>query len=198
MKQKEQFVGFDKREYNPIVRPKTEQLLKDLLQQNKVQKTLEIGTYIGYSAAVMLQTLPNLQLVTIEKDAENFEYAKQNLKEYGGRVQMLLCDAFDFLQSAVADAKDEKNLFDFIFLDGPKGQYVKYLPYLKKLLKSGGVLMADDILFYGEVQSEQLPKPKHRAIVLNLRKFLADLQGDPDFETQIYAIEDGVAVAKKK
>ena len=47
------------------------------------------------------------------------------------------------------DLRKDKSKFDFIFLDGPKGQYFKYLPILKDLLNKNGCLLADDILFHG-------------------------------------------------
>lgn len=192
MLKKEDFVGFSRHEYNPIIRPQSEKLLVELIKKHKPQSVLEIGTYIGYSAALMLQTDKNLQLVSIEKDEQNYLDAQQNLSCFRGRVKLINCDALEFLQGC-----NKQDCFDFIFLDGPKGQYIKFLPYLKQLLKVGGVLVCDDVLFYGLVQSEEKIAHKHRSIVNNLRKFLQTLVADTDFETKIYKFEDGLSVSIK-
>ena len=196
MKKKEEFVGFARHEYCPIIRPKTEALLREVLQKEQPKHILEIGTFLGYSAAVMLETCPNAQIVTIEKNAQNAEDAKQNLKEFGGRAQVLCCDAMDFLKEN--DLIKKGQCLDFIFLDGAKGQYIKYLPHLKNLLRSEGFLMCDDILFYGLVQADGKIAHKHRSIVNNLRKFLDTLQADTDFETKIFEFEDGVSISRKR
>lgn len=195
MNKKEQFIGFDRHEYCPIIRPKTETLLKEVLLKQKPKQILEIGTFLGYSASVMLNICPDAFLTTIEKNQQNFEDAKSNLKEFGQKVQVVCCDAMQFLQECVSNKMKQ---YDFIFLDGPKGQYVKYLPMLKQILRDGGILMCDDILFYGLVQTDGKVAHKHRSIVNNLRKFLEDLQSDKDFETTIYEFEDGVSVSKKR
>ncbi|MBP3431369.1 MAG: class I SAM-dependent methyltransferase [Clostridia bacterium] len=194
MKTKEQFVGYKRHEYNPIIRAKTEELLVETLEKLRPKRILEIGTFIGYSAALMLEKCDECRVVTIEKDTQNAEDAKTNLVEFGGRVTVNCCDAMEFLKQA-AEEKTEK--FDFIFLDGPKGQYIRYLPFLKQILIVGGVLFVDDVLFYGLVNSDEKIAHKHRSIVNNLRKFLQALKEDEGFETTTYDFEDGVSVSLK-
>ncbi len=194
---KEEFVGFDEAAYNPIIRPKTEGLLKSLIEQNHPKHILEIGTYVGYSARVMLECDEEISIVTVEKDPKNSEFAKQNLKDFGQRAKVICADAFDFLRDLVAK-NGQMPMFDLVFLDGPKGQYVKYLPFLKKFLCRNGLLVADDVLFYGLVQTEGKVAHKHRTIATNLRFFLKQLQDDADFETTVYDFEDGVSVSRKK
>ena len=188
--EKENLKGFDAHEYRPIIRPQTEELLVELIKKYRPKHVLEIGTFLGYSAGLMCEVDENMHITTLEKDEQNVRDAKENLKRFGERVEVICCDAFDFL-------KNTDKQFDFIFLDGPKGQYVNYLPYLKKLLETGGVLMADDVLFYGMVSSDGFVKHKHRSIVEHLRTFLQNLQSDPDFKTQIFDFEDGVSVSVK-
>lgn len=189
---KTDFLGYQEHEYNPIVRKQTEQLLIDLIKKHKPHNILEIGTFIGYSSAVMMETDKDCFVTTIEKDKTNFQFAVQNLENLGfkGRFNAVNEDAYEFLLNS-------QQKFDFIFLDGPKGQYIKYLPLLKKLLNLGGILMADDVLFYGLVNSNEKIKHKHRSIVNNLRKFLDAIKNDTDFKTVIYDFEDGVCVGEK-
>lgn len=194
MKNKEEFVGFAEHEYAPILRDSSIEFLQELIAKYKPKNILEIGTFIGFSASVMLDANRDCFVTTIEIDRENAKDAVQNLTDLGfvGRFKVLNCDAYDFLQS------QESEQFDFIFLDGPKGQYLKYLPFLKKVLKKGGFLLADDIFFYGLVKSEGFIKHKHRTIVNNLRKFIAEIQNDEELETTIYDFANGMSLSKKK
>ena len=187
--EKEKLVGLSRHEYAPIIRPQTERLLKSLLKKHNPKTCLEIGTFLGYSASCILNEC-DCTLTTVEKDAQNYADAKENLKEFSSRVEIVHADAMDFL-------KQNTKKFDFIFLDGAKGQYYKYLPYLKDCLNAGGVLMADDVLFYGLVSAEKVLH-KHRSIAMHLRLFLQSLQNDADFKTTIYDFEDGVSVSEKR
>ena len=187
---KKMFIGEDKHEYCPFIREKTQQLLEDYLKNTQPTKVLEIGTFIGYSAYIILSTCPNCTLISLEKDTQNFLDAQKNLKNFESRVSLINVDALEFLQN-------NSDSFDFIFLDGPKGQYYKYLPYIKKSLNLGGILFADDVLFYSMVNSTEKVPHKHRSIVNNLRKFLQALQEDKDFKTQILDLDDGVSISKK-
>lgn len=197
---KEELFGYEKFEYLPMIRPQTERLLVELIKQHKPKKLLEIGTFLGYSCGVFLETDPNLTVTTLEKEPTNAEYASKNLEKFGTRAKVVCCDAFDFLQNAVKENElaKEKTVYDFIFLDGPKGQYAKYFPLLRSLLSRGGVLVADDIHFHGLVGGDGQVKHKHRSIVQHMRDFLDTIQKDKDFETQIYDFEDGVSVSVKK
>lgn len=205
--EKEKLLGAQNFEYLPMIRPQTEKLLVEIIRREKPKKMLEIGTFLGYSCGVFLETDKDLRVTTLEKEQQNAEFARQNLKKFGARANVVCCDAFDFLQDAVKQnesAKAQKggakqeNLFDFIFLDGPKGQYLKYFPLLKSLLARGGMLVADDVRFHGLVDGDGQVKHKHRSIVQHMRDFLDKVQADSDFETQIFDFEDGVLVCKKK
>ena len=137
---------------------------------------------------------PNSTLDTVEIKEENSNLARENLKVFGGRVEVFCQDAKDFIETKCK----EKKKYDFIFLDGPKGQYVRYLPILKELLESGGVLVADNVYFHGMVKMEGKIPHKHRSIVNNLRQFINDITLDTDFQTTIYDIGDGISVSYKK
>ncbi|MGN1200970.1 MAG: O-methyltransferase [Candidatus Caccovivens sp.] len=190
MKEKEELVGFADKKYRPIIREHSREILLDLVKEIQPKRVLEIGTFIGYSACAMLEAGAKY-VVTIEIDEKNAHDARENLQKYHGQFEVKNCDAMEYLK--VAEDK-----FDLIFLDGAKGQYFKYLPYLKKLMNVGGYLVADDILFYGLVKKEGPVAHKHRTIVVNLRKFIDEIENDSDFETKIYEIENGISISKKK
>lgn len=190
--EKSEFFGIEKDKYVPILKDEGIAFLFDLVKKEKPKKILEIGTYIGYSTSVMLSACEG-SVVTVEKLSENAFLAKQNLKEFGKRAKVLNEDAY----SAILKLEEKGEKFDFIFLDGPKGQYFKYLPHLKNLLNSGGILMADNIYFHGLVKKEGPIIHKHRTIVVNLRKFISSILNDKDFTTTLYNLGDGISVSKR-
>jgi hypothetical protein len=85
--------------------------------------------------------------------------------------------------------------YEFIFLDGPKAQYEKYLPDLKRLLKKGGTLFSDDVLLYGWVDGREPTPWKRHVIVDKLRSYLQTISSDRDFSTSVLDVGDGVAIS---
>ncbi len=193
MEKKENFKGIDKDKYVPILRDESISFLFDTVKKYQPKRILEIGTYIGYSASVLLSASPNSTLDTVELKEENAVLARENLKEYNSRVQVFCMDAKEFLE----EAQKKNKTYDFIFLDGPKGQYLHYLPILTNLLEVGGILFADNVYFHGMVKKEGVPPHKHRSIITNLRNFLKEISTSLIFETEILDIGDGISVSKK-
>ncbi len=179
----------------PIMLADSEQLLKTMIRIKKPAKILEIGTAIGYSGSLMLLCSPQSRLYTIEMDEQMIELATQNFKNNGvdDRVTLFKGDAREIVHKMTGE-------YDFIFLDGPKRQYVDFLPYLKSMLKKDGILMSDNVLFHGFVEGLPRLTRKHRAfgISTHLNMFLDKLMADDDFESVILEIGDGVALSVKK
>lgn len=177
----------------PIVRDKTIEKITQILKEKHVKSILEIGTAVGYSGIIMLSTC-KANLTTIEKNCDRIKEAKANFEIFGfeNRVKLLEGDALERLEELV----DKNEKFNFIFLDGPKGQYVRYFPLLKKLLLRGGTLFADNILMGGLLENEERVNHKNRAMVKNMKAFLEKLQEDRDFSTTIYKIEDGYSISE--
>lgn len=174
----------------PVVDDETLQYLLVTVSALRPKHILEIGTAVGLSATAMLEALPETTVTTVELEEERYLEAKRNFEEFGvaDRVKAYLGDAGEFL--AMTDGK-----YDFVFLDGPKAQYEKYLFDLKRLLNENGVLFSDDILLYGWVDGK-VPTPKKRqSIVDKIRNYLTVLTNDPDFRTSVLDIGDGVAVS---
>ena len=179
--------------YIPIIRDNTAQALINVCKEKNPKKILEIGTAIGYSGLLMLQNCQAF-LYTIEKDEQRLAEAEKNFKLFGqeARVKLILDDALIALEKLCKD--NEK--FDLIFLDGAKGQYIKYYPLIKKLLNHDGILFTDNIYMHGMVKSEEKIAHKHRSMVVNLRKYIELLKNDKDFTTNFYDIDDGYSISK--
>lgn len=183
-------------DYMPFIRDESAKILFDICQKEKPKNILEIGTAVGYSALLMLEGAKESFVTTIEKDEKRAQEAKVNFEKNGvkERVDLIVGDAGEVLPQL----EDEGKEFDLIFLDGPKGQYLRYLPHLKKMLCKGGLLVADNVLLHGWVKGEEFVKHKHRSMVVNLRKFLKCLEEDHDFDSKLLEIEDGMTISKKK
>ena len=174
----------------PVADDETLQFLLVTLSMKKPERILEIGTAVGLSGVAMLGACPAAKLTTIELEEERYIEAKANFSEFGvtERVTAHLGDAGEIL--AMMDGK-----FDFVFLDGPKAQYEKYLPDLKRLLKKGGTLFSDDVLLYGWVDGREPTPWKRHMIVEKLRSYLKTISSDPDFSTSVLDVGDGVAIS---
>ena len=144
----------------PVADDETLNFLLVLLQAIQPARILEIGTAVGLSGAAMLSVCPNAKLTTMELEEERYLEAKQNFADFGisNRVNAYLGDAGEIL--AMMDGE-----YDFVFLDGPKAQYEKYLFDLKRLMKKGATLFADDVLLYGWVSGEEPTPHKRQSIV---------------------------------
>ncbi|MBO5394555.1 MAG: O-methyltransferase [Clostridia bacterium] len=184
-----------KANFVPIVRDQTLEALKNLVAELKPSKVLEIGTAVGYSALNMLAKC-DCHITTIEKNEQRYQQAQTNFEKAGvsGQVSLLNGDAMDVLQNL--DLRGEK--FELVFLDGPKGQYIKYLPIIKRLLAANGTIFADNVGLHGLVGHEELVTHKNRTMVRNMQAFLDEVQRDADFDTSIFEIEDGYAIISLK
>ncbi len=190
----EEIYAYAKENHVPIVRDITKDYLIEEVKHSKPNSILEIGTAIGYSGSLMLLN-SNAKLVTLEKNETSFEIAKSNFEKLGltDRVEQILGDAMETLQELVKQGRT----FDFIFLDGPKGQYFRYLQIIKHLVKSGSVIFADNVEYFGMVKSNVYPHRK-KTIVVSLQNYLNEVENSPSFETKVYDIDDGFSITKVK
>lgn len=174
----------------PVADDETLQFLLVTLGMTNPKRILEIGTAVGLSGVAMLQACNQATLVTIELEEDRHTEAKKNFVKFGvaDRVTAYLGDAGEIL--AMMDGQ-----FDFVFLDGPKAQYEKYLFDLKRLMKRGAVLFSDDVLLFGWVSGEEPTPQKRHSIVEKIRSYLDVLTADKDFITSVLNVGDGVALS---
>jgi predicted O-methyltransferase YrrM len=177
----------------PVADDETLNFLLLTLAAVKPQRILEIGTAVGLSSVAMLYECPTARLTTMELEEERYLEAKQNFVEFGvsDRVNAYMGDAGEIL--AMMDGE-----FDFVFLDGPKAQHEKYLFDLKRLMKKGAILFADDVLLYGWVNGVEPTPQKRHSIVDKIRSYLDTVTKDKSFITSVLDIGDGVALSVYK
>ncbi len=178
---------------NPATEDETLNLLLAVARMRAPKRILEIGTAEGLTSVALLLECEQAHITTIENDSDRYLSALKNLEDFGvkNRADVKFGDAADVLP-ALSEA------FDLIFLDGPKAQYIHYLPRLKQLLSARGVLFADDVLLYGWVSGKTEVPYKRRSIVERLREYLSAVSADPDLITSILDIGEGVAISVRK
>ena len=178
----------------PIVQKEVASFLKVLCMTHKPKNVLEIGTAIGYSSLLMLEALPpDSKITTIERDENIAELARKNIERAGcqDRIDVLSADA-----EVLLPALDGK--YDMVFMDGAKAHYIHFLPHCIRLLRVGGLLVSDNILYGGMVTNRELLIRRKITIVKRLKKYIEALCSDKRLETSLLSIGDGVSVSYKK
>ena len=180
--------------YAPIIEPQAEQLLITMLAACKPRRVLEIGTAVGYSAILMAENLPeNSEIITVERYKKHAEIAVDNVFAVGREKQIRVIEGEAAEVLSWLDGE-----FDFIFLDAAKGQYLQFMPDILRLLKSGGILFSDDILYKGMVEDDDAVVRRKITIVKRLRAYLEAIMNHPVLTTAVIPIGDGVAISVKK
>lgn len=174
---------------DPTCADETLNYLLALCKKERPGRILEIGTAQGLTAVALLSVC-DAEYVGIELDPVRAAKAFENFQtfQFSHRTSLFEGDAGEILPMM-------NGQFDLIFLDGPKVQYFKYFPDLKRLLRKGGFLLSDDILLFGWVMGEA-PKKRHM-LVQHIREYLSALQHDSDFVTEILNLGEGLAVSRK-
>ena len=180
-------------EHIPIIMDDTLEVIAKYLKEIKPTKILEIGTAVGYSAMCFSQYLSeNGKIDTIERDEERIKEAKINIKNVGveDKINIYEGDAVEILPTI-----NEK--YDVVFIDAAKGKYPFFLKEALRLLNNNGIIFADNILYKGYVLSDY-NKHKQRTAVRNLREYLKEVSDNPNLETEILEVGDGLAISKIK
>ena len=177
----------------PIIMDNTLNKIKDYMKNRKINKILEIGTAVGYSAICFTEFLEKNGVIdTIERNEEMIKQAKENIKivskDY--TINIHEGDAVDILPNL-------DDTYDMIFIDAAKTKYPFFLEQALRLLNENGVIFADNILYKGYVLSDY-NKHKQRTAVNHLREYIKLVTENPNLETEILDVGDGLAVTKKR
>jgi predicted O-methyltransferase YrrM len=179
----------------PIVDAEVGALLRVLAHSVGAKRILEIGTAIGYSGIWLAGALPaDGMLLTLESDPERVRVARANFERAGmaERVSVIAGDA----QRMIAKVAGP---FDLIFQDGSKTLYVPLLDTLVALLRPGGLLVTDNVLWDGEVVAGFVAVPKRdMAETRAIAEYNERLNRHPQLITATVPLRDGVSISVKK
>ena len=175
----------------PILMDDTLEVMRKYLKEKKPKRILEIGTAVGYSAICFTEFLDEDGIIdTIERDSERVKEAKQNIKnmELQEKINIYEGDAVEILPTL-----NEK--YDAVFIDAAKGKYPFFLKEALRMIRTNGIIFADNILYKGYVMSDY-NKHKQRTAVRNLREYIKEVSENPNLETEILEVGDGLAVSR--
>lgn len=178
-------------EHIPIIMDDTLEVVDRILKEVKPTRILEIGTAVGYSAMCFSEYLQDDGMIdTIERDEQRVAEAKTNIKNVGvaNKINIYEGDAVEILPTL-----NEK--YDVVFIDAAKGKYPFFLKEALRMIKPTGVILADNVLYKGYVMSDY-NKHKQRTAVRNLREYIKEVTENPNIETEILEVGDGLAVSK--
>ncbi len=178
----------------PVIRKPVQSLLKFLLALTKPKNILEVGTATGFSALLMDEYSPeDCHITTMEKYQKRIPAAMENFKLAGAeeRITLMEGDAAELL-------KELEGCYDFIFMDAAKGQYIKFLPDVLRLLAPGGIMVSDNVLQDGDIiESRFAVTRRNRTIHTRMRDYLYELKHNAWLETAVLPVGDGVALSVK-
>ena len=184
----------------PVIRRDTVEFLRVLLKMVRPQKVLEVGTAVGYSSLMMAVTLKDINsdrdwhIDTCELSLERIAEARDNILQmgYADRITILEGDAAETLKGLDGETK----IYDFIFIDAAKAQYMTYLDEAIRLSHKGSVIVSDNILADGDIlESHFLVEKRDRTIHDRMREYLYRIKNDEKLDTAIMSVGDGLAVS---
>ncbi|KEF39378.1 putative O-methyltransferase [Schinkia azotoformans MEV2011] len=156
---------------------------------------LEVGTAIGYSAIRMAKVLPNVRIVTIERDKNRYDKAIENIEkmQLQERITVIFGDALE-----TGEQVGQNGPFDSIFIDAAKGQYTRFFELYSPMLSQNGVVFSDNILFRGLVAKNNIEDRRHKSLVEKIKGYNKWLMNHPEFDTTILTVGDGIAISRKR
>ncbi len=180
----------------PILQDVSLDLILLVLKLKRPNSILEVGTAIGYSAINFSKYLngENSHILTVEKSEDMYKEAIKNIKNVGleEKITVINADATEYLPTL-----DENDKYDVVFIDAAKGQYLVFLENALRVIKKGGIIIADNVYFKGRVLSGY-NEHRHRTATNRLRKYLELVTEDETLDTTVFNIGDGVAISIKK
>lgn len=151
---------------------------------------LEIGTYTGYSTLCIAEGLnPGGMIHTIDKNEELLQIQNKYFEKSGLRNQIK-----QYTGDALAIIPKLKFDFDMVFLDADKENYIKYLKLISPILKPGGILLTDNVLWHGKILESSENQDRVTRLIDNFNKKILE---DKSLKTVMLPIRDGISLTLK-
>ena len=167
------------------------QFLQILIKISNIKKILEIGSFTGFSALSMSLALPNDGfLISLDKDLETSIVAKTFYEKAGERkIKQIIRPALESLK----ELRKSKHMFDLIFIDADKENYINYFNASKELINKRGLIVIDNVLWHGEV-ADMKNNDKFTNLI---REFNKHVKNDKSTEQIILPLGDGFTICRK-
>ncbi|CAL2253462.1 unnamed protein product [Prunus armeniaca] len=177
------------------VSPDQAQLLAMLVQIHGAEKCIEVGVYTGYSSLATALVLPESgSLVACERDGRSLEVAKKyyDKANVSHKVHVKYGLAADALRSLILSG--EACSYDFAFVDADKRMYQEYFELLLQLVKVGGLIVFDNVLWHGKVADPEVNDAK----TVSIRNFNTSILQDKRVSISMVPIGDGMTICRKR
>lgn len=177
------------------ISPDQGQFMALLIKLLGATKTLDIGVFTGYSSLVVALALPETgKVIACDRDPQATAIARRYWQEAGvaHKIDLHLAPALETLDNLIAEGQTSS--FDFAFIDADKRNYPNYYERALTLLRPGGIVAIDNVLWFGSVADPQDTDKRTIAI----RQFNQKLHQDPRVDISMLAIADGLTLALKK
>lgn len=177
------------------IAPDQGQLLSMLVRLSGAQRALEIGVFTGYSSICIAQALPDEgQLIACDINAEWTDIARKYWSQagLGDRIELRLAPAMQSLKHLLD--MGEQSSFDFAFIDADKENYLGYYEACLQLVRPGGLICIDNVLWSGKVLESDTSDEETRAI----QQLNQHVHTDERVDVVMLAVADGITLALKK
>ena len=170
------------------------QILRMLAQMTSATDILELGTFTGYSAICLASALPeDGHLDTLELNDELEDLILEGFDRAGlaDKIELHIGDC----KETVLRLKEEGRMYDIVYIDANKREYCEYYDLVFDMIRPGGLILADNVIWDGKVCQDPLPQDKQ---TLSIVRFNDIVSADPRVESVILPIRDGLNVIRKK
>ena len=181
------------------------QLMRMIVQMSGARRILELGTFTGYSAICLASGLPEGgHLDTLELNDELEDLILEGFERAGlsDKIGLHIGDCKQTLgrfreEMGLADGSqaDPDKLYDIVYMDANKREYCEYYDLVFDMVRPGGLILADNVLWDGKVCQDPLPQDKQ---TLGIARFNDIVRDDPRVESVILPLRDGLNVIRKK
>ena len=181
---------------NMQVSPEQGQLMGLLVQSIGAKKCLEVGVFTGYSALVVALNLPDDgRLIACDISDEFTSIARRYWQEAGvsEKISLHIAPALETLDRLLANG--ESDTFDFAFIDADKNNYAAYYDRCFKLVRQGGLILVDNVLWYGRVADPAMNTDTRTQAIKQINQ---QIYHDDRVQISLIPIGDGLTIARKK
>ena len=177
------------------------QLMRMLVQMTGARRILELGTFTGYSAICLASALPDSgHLDTLELNDELEDLILEGFERAGlsERISLHIGDCKETLRRLLEDMGGkpaDDMLYDMVYMDANKREYCEYYDLVFDMVRPGGLILADNVLWDGKVCQNPLPQDKQ---TLGIARFNDMIRNDRRVESVILPLRDGLNIIRKK
>lgn len=174
----------------PIIHKEVGQYLKLVIKQLNAKNIIEVGANVGYSSIFMSHAMNNEgKVVTMERSEGFYQEALTNIKSFSleKNIDVHFGDATEILDKI-------EGTFDLAFIDAAKSYYKTFFDKCFSKMKSGGIIISDNVLYQGMIATDELVVRRKKTLVRNLRNYLEYISHDDRFITSVLPLGDGLAV----